>query len=151
MATFQTSIKVRFEHTDPAGIVFFPRYFTMLNAVVEDWFEGPLEYSFRRLVMDHGMGVPTVHVEADFVAPSKIGDILDFNLGVTRIGRSSCGLKVAAAANGDKRLTMASTIVHISRSEGKAVPWPEALRTRMAAYQIPEGDRLAAAPAGIAT
>ena len=26
--------KVRFQHCDPAGIVFYPRYFEMLNSVV---------------------------------------------------------------------------------------------------------------------
>ena len=36
--SFQISTKVRFGDVDPAGIVFYPRYFEMLNAAVEDWF-----------------------------------------------------------------------------------------------------------------
>ncbi len=29
---------VRFTHTDPAGYDFFPRFFEMFQACVEDWF-----------------------------------------------------------------------------------------------------------------
>ncbi len=36
--SFCLRIPVRFTHTDPAGFVFFPRYFEMIQAVVEDWF-----------------------------------------------------------------------------------------------------------------
>ena len=32
--TFTTQRKVRFQHCDPAGIVFYPRYFEMINSVV---------------------------------------------------------------------------------------------------------------------
>ena len=28
--------KVRFQHCDPAGIVFYPRYFEMLNTTIEE-------------------------------------------------------------------------------------------------------------------
>ena len=35
-------VPVRFSHCDPAGIVYFPRYFDMINGVVEDWFAGTL-------------------------------------------------------------------------------------------------------------
>ena len=40
--SFTTTRKVRFEHCDPAGIVFYPRYFEMINGTVEDWFEEDL-------------------------------------------------------------------------------------------------------------
>ena len=38
MTVFTVDIPVRFQHTDPAGIVFYPRYFEMINQVIEDWF-----------------------------------------------------------------------------------------------------------------
>ena len=39
---FSLRIPIRFTHTDPAGYVFFPRYFDMLQAVAEEWFENSL-------------------------------------------------------------------------------------------------------------
>ena len=38
MAVFETVIPVRFQHCDPAGIVFYPRYLEMINQTVEEWF-----------------------------------------------------------------------------------------------------------------
>ncbi len=37
-ATFERPVRIRFSHCDPAGIVFFPQYLVMTNALVEDWF-----------------------------------------------------------------------------------------------------------------
>jgi len=37
-ATFDMPVRIRFAHCDPAGIVFFPQYLVLTNALVEDWF-----------------------------------------------------------------------------------------------------------------
>ena len=37
MPAYQREVLVRFAHCDPAGIVFYARYFEMINGVVEDW------------------------------------------------------------------------------------------------------------------
>ena len=44
---FEEEVLGRGAHTDPAGIVFYPRYFEMINAQVEDWFTGPLGCDFE--------------------------------------------------------------------------------------------------------
>ena len=44
-APFVSQVEVRFRHFDPAGIVFYPRYFEMINDFVEEWFD----YSERRI------------------------------------------------------------------------------------------------------
>ena len=46
---FEEVQTVRFQHCDPAGIVFYPRYYEMLNLTVERFFERQLGYSFNRL------------------------------------------------------------------------------------------------------
>jgi 4-hydroxybenzoyl-CoA thioesterase len=35
MPAYQREVLVRFAHCDPAGIVFYARYFEMINGVVE--------------------------------------------------------------------------------------------------------------------
>ena len=37
MARFETTRVLRFGDCDPAGIAYYPRYFDLLNGVVEDW------------------------------------------------------------------------------------------------------------------
>jgi 4-hydroxybenzoyl-CoA thioesterase len=128
--TFTTTRRVRFADCDAAGIVFFPRYFEMLNGVVEDWFAGPLEASFRELHMERGVSVPTAAVEARFIAPSRLEDDLTFALTVTRLGGASCGLRHRIGAGDQLRFEATQTIVHVGASL-KPEPWPEPLRARI--------------------
>jgi 4-hydroxybenzoyl-CoA thioesterase len=130
---FTTECRVRFADCDAAGIVFFPRYFEMLNGVVEDWFAGPLQVSFRELHVNRRVSVPTAAVEARFIAPSRLEDELTFALTVTRLGRSSCSLRHRISAGGTLRFEASQTFVYVGLSL-KPEPWPEDLRARMANY-----------------
>lgn len=135
MAVFTTRIKVRFQHTDPAGILFYPRYFEMLNQVMEDWFEEALGCSHRTLVLENGMGIPAVNVEGDFVSPSELGDIIDFTLWVVSMGRTSCTVMVAGVVAGIPRLRLRLTVVYCHRDTRKPAPWPADLRRKMLEFQ----------------
>ena len=130
---FTTERKVRFADCDAAGIVFYPRYFEMLNGVVEDWFAGPLGVSFRELHMERGVSVPTAAVEARFIAPSRLEDDLTFSLTVTRLGGASCRLRHVIDCAGQRRFEATQTIVYVGRSL-KPEPWPDALRARIAPF-----------------
>jgi 4-hydroxybenzoyl-CoA thioesterase len=134
---FTTGRKVRFADCDAAGIVFFPRYFEMLNGVVEDWFAGPLGASFRELHVNRHVSVPTAAVEARFIAPSRLEDELTFALTVTKLGGASCSLRHRIAAGGELRFESTQTIVYVGPAL-KPAPWPDALRSRMAPFlEIP--------------
>lgn len=130
---FTSRRRVRFADCDAAGIVFFPRYFEMLNGVVEDWFAGPLEASFRELHLERHVSVPTAAIEARFIAPSRLEDDLTFALTVTRLGGASCGLRHRISAGDQLRFEATQTIVHVGPSL-KPEPWPDALRSRIAPY-----------------
>lgn len=130
---FTTGRRVRFADCDAAGIVFFPRYFEMLNGVVEDWFAGPLQASFRELHLNRHVSVPTAAVEARFIAPSRLEDELNFALTVTKLGGASCGLRHRISAGEQLRFEATQTLVHVGASM-KPEPWPDALRARIAPF-----------------
>jgi 4-hydroxybenzoyl-CoA thioesterase len=130
---FTTERRVRFADCDAAGIVFFPRYFEMLNGVVEDWFAGPLQASFRELHVERHVSVPTAAVEARFIAPSRLEDALTFALTVTRLGGASCTLRHGISSGADLRFEATQTIVYVGASL-KPEPWPDALRARIAPF-----------------
>ncbi|WP_374729545.1 acyl-CoA thioesterase [Caballeronia choica] len=77
---------VRCQHGDPAGIVFYRQYFVLFHDVIEDWFNDGLEADFARFVGTEGLGVATVDIHAEFVAPGKQGETLRFHLRVREIG-----------------------------------------------------------------
>ncbi|KGJ14729.1 acyl-CoA thioesterase [Paracoccus sanguinis] len=130
---YRRAIPVEFGHCDPAGIVFYPRYLEFTNSVIEQFFAEAVGHSFRRIVMEEGAGVPTRHLEADYRAPSRLGDVLDFTLRVARLGRSSVTFTVEGGADGAVRFVATPTLVWVAPG-GQPAPWPEAIRTRLAAY-----------------
>ena len=127
--------KVLFKDCDPAGIVFFPRYFEMIADATEAFFETALNCPFPELLKAHG--VPTVQIEAIFTAPSRHGDILDISIGCEKLGRTSIGLTIAASCGRQPRFLAHTTLVHVDKS-GQPHPWPPALRTAIKT-QMKEG------------
>ena len=137
MNRFEEEVVVRWAHTDPAGIVFYPRYFEMVNALVEDWFAGPLGCDFETLHGELKTGVPTVSVECEFVRPSRLGDRLVFELGVERMGEGSFTLEVAANdPAGEQRMKARLVLACIDLETGRARPIPEQIRSRMVEFEL---------------
>lgn len=120
--------KVLFKHCDPAGIVFYPRYFEMINDAVEDWFAGPLDSPWE--VFHTTNGCPTVEINVKFVAVSRHGDMLDLQLQVTRLGNTSVSLTVDGYCGDELRFAGRLTLVCIDR-DTKPDPWDAELRARM--------------------
>jgi acyl-CoA thioesterase FadM len=79
--------QIRFQHCDPAGIVFYPHYFVLFHELMEDWFNEGIGESYAGFVKQRGMGLPMVKVECEFLSPNSIGDTLALDLTVKRIGR----------------------------------------------------------------
>jgi 4-hydroxybenzoyl-CoA thioesterase len=84
--------------------------------------------------MDLHKGVPTVHIESEFVAPVRVGDTLHQTLGVEALGRTSCSLKHLAAIDGRAVARFDQTIVFTDLASMRPEPWPVELRSAMARF-----------------
>lgn len=130
-------VDVRFGDCDPAGIVYFPRFFHLFHEAMETWFAAGLGLSYAQLIVGRKLGFPAVHTEADFNAPCALGEAIAVELRVARLGRSSIGLDyVVRGIDGVLRLTGASTCVVMdldptSPSFRRAVALPDDLRARI--------------------
>ncbi|TAK47271.1 MAG: acyl-CoA thioesterase [Xanthobacteraceae bacterium] len=126
---------VRFTHTDPAGYVFFPRYFEMLQAVVEEWFNHALQQKYADLIMRRRLGTPTASIQCTFLKPSRLGDDLAIAVKIENIGNSSFRLRFIGSVEDNLRLEAVSTLVMICLDDGMARSIPPDLRARMESYQ----------------
>lgn len=128
--TFTHRHKVGFADVDPAGIVFYPRYFEMINATIEDWFRS-LEYGFDQMILKDGFAIPTATIQVDFKAPSRLDDLVELELDPVRLGRSSIGLNITISADGQLRALVQQTLVFIRMDGNKPVRIPDPLRGRI--------------------
>jgi 4-hydroxybenzoyl-CoA thioesterase len=136
---FRVSKLIRFQHCDPAGIVFYPQYFVLFHEVMEDWFYSGLELKFADLIVGKRLGAPTVDIRGQFFAPSRLGETLEFSLLVRKIGASSIGLELAASAGEEVRVQIEQTLVLFSFDAGRTIPVPDDLRESMLRFYCAKG------------
>jgi 4-hydroxybenzoyl-CoA thioesterase len=128
---------VRFADCDPAGIVFYPRILEMFNNLVEDWFRVGLSFSFDDIVVKRGWGLPTVHLEVDFLAPSFLGETLSAKLFVRRVGSSSIHADIVLSGpTGFDRVRGKVVLVLIVRHSLTPMAIPDALRNKISAFVV---------------
>ena len=130
-AEFQRARMIRFSDCDPAGIVFYPQYFVMLNGLVEDWVSEWLGIGYHALIAKRRIGLPTVRLEADFRAVSRMGDQVMLGLAVERLGSRSMTLVLRCfdPVSGELRMQMKQVLVTTSLESHRAVEIPQDLRT----------------------
>lgn len=130
-AHFAAQQRLRFAHCDPAGIAYYPRYFELCDGVIEDWTETVLGVSRRKLHLELGYALPTVDLQADFTAVSRLGDWLDFDLEVVDLGRSSIGLRIDVFSSSERRFGVRYKQVLIDMATTRAIAWPDEWRKRI--------------------
>lgn len=132
-SVFRLSLPLRFAHCDAAGIGYYPSYFELCDAAVEDWTEWALGASRRHMHLDLGLGLPTVDLKAGFSRPGRLGDPLDFDVAVRRVGRSSIDLEVAVSRRGETLFGVSLVQVLTRLETMRAEPWPAQWRERLMA------------------
>jgi 4-hydroxybenzoyl-CoA thioesterase len=125
--------QVRFGDCDPAGIVYYPRYFEMLNGVIEDWWQD-IGLSWAAVLPARDIVTPVSHLEAQFLRPSKQGDRLTIVLTVEALSRSSIrlALRVSGRDPGDERLHARARMVCVSTLNHAPLAWPKDIRATLA-------------------
>jgi len=125
---------IRFSHCDPAGIVYYPEFFNLQHAVMEDWFREGVGRALPEMIRNDRIGTPTVNIQCDFTKPLMIGDTLHWEVRVLRVGRASVQLAYTGMKNGAEHLKIVQTIAFMHLDKQIAVPIPEDLRPRIEAY-----------------
>jgi len=126
------SRRIRFSECDPAGIVFYPQYFVMFNDLVEDWIDNLLPVGFAGYISRRRCGLPTVHLEADFKAISRMGDQVQLVLELVRLGGKSLTLALSCIGDdGAVRVSVLQTLVTTSLDTHRAIDIPDELRAAL--------------------
>lgn len=139
--SFVLSIPIRFGQCDPAGILYYPRYFDLFHQTMEAWFDEVLGLPYAVFLDAHKLGVPSVHAQATYKAPTTYGETVQVALEVHRIGRTSIvfGYTVRGP-DGEVRcegevVTVIMDLDPARETFRRAVPVPDDLRARIEAFR----------------
>jgi len=133
---FRTERKIRFSHCDPAGIVYFVNFFDMVNAVVEDWFADAIGKDFEALHIQERVGFPIVNTGCEFFRPCHLGDKLELELYIARLGRSSIEFAVTGRVAGEEKFRARHKVAMMSLETQRALAIPDELRAKMLPYAV---------------
>ena len=137
---FQQARVIRFSDCDPAGMVFFPHYFVMLNAVVEDWFTHGLGVNYAQLLGQRRIGLPSVALQSEFRAPCRMGDAVEFRLQLERMGSRSLTLRVDCLHASVCCVLIRQVLVSTSLAHDGAIEIPQDVREAIEHWQSFTGD-----------
>lgn len=131
---FTLQQKIRFQHTDMAGIVFFPRFAEMINATNEDLWAS---FGFPFQDMLHTNGLPAVHLSMDFIKPGFCGDTIIKYLEITHIGTTSYTMHHWFTCDGETILDATQKCVFVAKQQNggiKPTAIPNTIRDMMYEY-----------------
>ena len=94
MFTNSRALRIEWGDCDPAGIVFYPRYFAMFDTSTTALFERALGMTkFEFLKAYNSVGYPMVDTRARFLSPTRFGDDVVIRSALTEIKRSSFSIQ----------------------------------------------------------
>lgn len=134
MKRFSYDLDIGFRHCDPAGIVFYPRYFEMMNDTIEIFFRNVVRWPFSQMHAVDRRGIPAVSATLDFKAPGRLGDSVNWQLMVGRLGRSSATFRHQAMIDGAEILSGETAIVHTDLDKMASLAWTDDVRAVLAQY-----------------
>ncbi|MGL6109126.1 MAG: acyl-CoA thioesterase [Rubrivivax sp.] len=132
---FERPQRIRFAHCDPAGIVFFPKYLVMINDLVEDWVGDVLGVPYAELVGRRRTGMPTVSLQCEFTAISRLGDEVMLGLRVERVGGKSLTLQHGCRCGDEARMGVRQVLVFTDLDTHRAIEIPADLRAAIERFQ----------------
>ena len=131
---FARPLRIRFAHCDPAGIVFFPQYLVMVNNLVEDWVSEGLRVPYAELIGRRRTGLPTVSLNCEFTAVSRMGEDVVMGLSLEQVGTKSITLQHGCRRGDELRMRVRQVLVFTNLDTHRAIDIPADLRAAMAAF-----------------
>jgi 4-hydroxybenzoyl-CoA thioesterase len=133
------TLRIEWGDCDPAGIVFFPRYFAMFDTSTTYLMERAVGMSkFDYLKAYNFLGHPIVETRARFRVPTRFGDEVAIETAVAECGRSSIKIEHRLTKAGVLAVEGFETRVFVARDPAdperlKSQPIPPEVLARLVA------------------
>ena len=127
---FATSVRVYYEDTDLAGIVYYANYLKFIERARSDWVEA-LGIDQARLRDEAGIVFAVRRVEADYLSPARFGDRLRVTVAPVAVTGARIVLDQEVWRGEDRLFAARVTLVCLTAAGG-AARVPAAIRASLA-------------------
>ena len=130
--TFHLPIRVYYEDTDAAGVVYYANYLRFMERTRTEWL-GSLGFDLATFESTHGVAFVVHRVEIDYRLPARLGERLDATLALVELHRARM-VALQQVWRGAQLLTDALVAVAcIDRATFRPARIPLVLRSRLEA------------------
>ncbi|MEO8674312.1 MAG: tol-pal system-associated acyl-CoA thioesterase [Casimicrobiaceae bacterium] len=128
--TFRFPIRVYYEDTDAAGVVYYANYLKFMERARTEWLSS-LGFDLAAVELEHGVVFVVHRVEIDFRRPAQLSDRLDVTLSLVELGRARL-IVDQAVERGTETLTQARvTLACLDPATWRPARIPAPLLARM--------------------
>ena len=118
---------IHLRHTDAAGLLYAPRLLEMAQDALEA-LQSAAGVSLRERLEGPGPILPTVHCEADFLRPIRLGDKIAVEVRLQKQGRRSFTLAYVFRSPSGEELARGTTVhVAMDRATGTSAELTEGM------------------------
>jgi acyl-CoA thioester hydrolase len=132
---FRVQDRVRWSDVDTSGIILWSAYTRLVELAETELFRAA-GFPYATLWDRLDIWLPRVQFHLDYRSPARLDDLLDTEIRVARIGRSSIRFEFAVSKAGAEVVAEGYlVIVAISRADGRSVEVPKPLAQALAPYR----------------
>jgi acyl-CoA thioester hydrolase len=124
---FSLPVRVYYEDTDAAGVVYYANYLRFLERARTEWL-GCLGHPLTELERRHGIVFVVRRIEVDYKLPARLADALDVTVAIETLGRASLTLQQQVLRSDQTLLTARVMLACVDREHFKPVRIPIALK-----------------------
>ena len=137
MAVFEHRLRIRFQHTDPAGIVFFANLLVYCHEAYEELLRSA-GFPLEALIQKREYSLPLGHAEVTFKRPVRHGQLVAVRVMVGKLSERSFRLDYELFDEGGELLATAATAhICVDPSSMRSTAIPAGLRAALARYAQP--------------
>lgn len=128
-------LRVYYEDTDAAGIVYYANYFRFLERGRTELLRN-LGHG-QNTLMPQGIAFAVRSASAEFLKPARLDDLLSVETSVAALGRAQVSFNQRILRDGERLLDAKIRVACIDPARGKPIPMPRILHEQLSALLGP--------------
>jgi acyl-CoA thioester hydrolase len=129
-APFIWNVRVYYEDTDIAGVVYYANYLRFFERARTEWLRH-LGVSQEKLLADDGLKFVVRRTTLDFISAARLDDLLDISVKIMKFAGASIHFDQEATNSGRRICAGTVQIVCVRDADFQPVPIPEFIKARM--------------------
>ena len=129
-ASFSLALRVYYEDTDIAGVVYHANYLRFFERARTEWLRH-LGISQDKLMADHGIKFVVRRMSLDFAAAARLDDLLSISVSPVKFAGASVHLEQEASIESRRLCSGSVQVACVRDADFQPVPIPEFIKEKM--------------------